>query len=243
MPSIPELLEYAASAIAALDGYNFTELPDGFIDALTKRYEKSFEDSYGWSLLGSGSSGDAYDMHDGTVLKLTRDVKEARASAKLLRADDTPHLLRIYDVVQFALVGDPTAWAIRQEKLAKPDKKFVNIAMFWRSAWQKWGTLNVPVTAKSVMFFLQNYEKESKRDVRYQDLKRQDIFDFGGWLNKVYKEAMGYGITVKDIHGGNIMCHERGSPSDADNLVLIDLGISELKGRKPKIDVLKVGNR
>lgn len=187
--------------------------------------------------IGSGSFGDAFDLHDGTVLKLTEDETEAVAAAKLLHRNDTPHLVRIF-AVHFLKTGNTNKlWAIRQEKLQPADHKYVTMSSIWRK-WRNYSSNERYITQKTVKEFEKGWAQFAEYVTDSDLIKQRDVKDFCKWLDDVAQETAAVGIKFWDLHGGNIMRRE-GASNLIDDHVIIDMGQSKVEGEEPEVDELE----
>lgn len=202
--------------------------------------------------LGTGTMGVAYDMGD-RVLKITRDVREAKASS-LVAGKNLPNIVQVYDIWKFPGLDWYGLIIEKLTPLSKEEEKQLTDAVVntkfpvllyqsgddWNKAMQK--------LAQEAMkrFYSAAFSKfpdtatsrggQGTRDPRIQTYVQSQVNKTIQEFNKITKEykmmelfksLKSLGIQYYDFHGGNY-----GRRADG-TLVLFDLGRSISKGTQP----------
>ena len=192
--------------------------------------------------LGTGTHGTALDLGNGKVLKITDDQKEAQVAAAL-KGKDLSNIVRYYAVFSFK---DSPFFGVLQEKLKPLPKEVGNE---FNEALVATG---LPIWIKRAAGDFENAKKLTKEYVLSQIKKkfagRENspeaqqyarginekwnllIKKFG--LRDMFNTLTQLGIDFHDYHAGNLMQREDGS------LVLIDLGMSKLRGGHGDIETM-----
>jgi hypothetical protein len=171
--------------------------------------------------LGKGTMGVAFLLTNGTVLKITEDISEAKA-ASLIEGKQLKHVYEVYRVFMFKKI--PSVYFINCELLRPNDHKQYNDSAFYKGT-NDIDTENVeeifdPIQfSKYLGYFHLDPEKyigDGKLHTPYDLLTKyqQDIAD--GLM-----ELRDFEITYADVHAGNIMRRKNG------DYVFIDLGYSQ----------------
>ena len=175
--------------------------------------------SYIGVLLGSGSQGNAYEISNNKVLKITQDDSEARASNILLNHNH-PNIVKFYDVFKFknkhfrcylyGIVMEKLK-EITDPKLKKRLDDFYNFIPIYKS-------------------FGRGKTKYHKAIENIKEL--DEILPIDYTILNALKFLQTKGIFYSDLFIGNAMQDDKG------NFKIIDLGLSRVAGGD-KIDVLE----
>lgn len=187
--------------------------------------------------LGQGATGNAFEIADHTVMKVTVDQNEANACQRI-KGKQLKNVYEVYNV--FEVTGDETdRWAdkrffIHQELLATPPAEILNHwypAKSALNAWQgyEWSPAEEDEKIKKALhgFFRRDYGEPEDMMHIYEPLEKA-MFQIQNGLKELEENK----IMFKDYHNKNIMLR----PS-TQQLVLIDLGVS--RSPRAKIDKLE----
>ena len=176
--------------------------------------------------IGSGTNGAAYKLANGKVLKFTVDSKEAHTAAVIRENPNPKFVFNCYDVFRFKLNTGKEIFCVLQELLQPADadwSKFIEDFYGWlihddgKERYRK-GV----VEPKIVQQYAQSLSPEDKNKLQQ---KLAWLWQAGDYLKSV-------GIEFYDMHEGNIMKRTSGEH------IIIDLGLSALKGRAPIIETV-----
>lgn len=190
----------------------------------------------------TGTNGTAFDLGNGKIFKITRDQKEAAASAVLVGKELT-NVVRIYAVWRFK---DTDFYGILQEKLepiSEAESKEYDDAII--------------ATHLPVWIHKSGYDFEKAKDLTKQYILSQVKKNFkdspnspeaqkfahsinAKWnllvkkynMREMFNTLKQLGINFVDFHAGNMMRRPDGT------LVLIDLGQSKVTGGGGNIDTI-----
>jgi hypothetical protein len=191
--------------------------------------------------LGTGTRGTAFQLPDGNVLKITNDQSEAEA-ASMIVGTEAKNLVKIHNVWQF---GDTGFFGVLQEKLESlPDdeaKKFNNaliatgLPIWIAKSGGEWSNAKEltkeHVKGQIKKKFGGNFTSDEAK-AYVQDVNQKWnmlVSEYG--LRDLFNTLTKLGINFHDYHAGNIMRRSDGT------LVLIDLGMSKIKG-SPKVGMM-----
>jgi hypothetical protein len=233
------------SGIQPTLSFTVSESAKGAVDAesakaLIKKYAKGLKSAginadnvESFPVMGIGTHGTAFGVGPDQVLKITNDAQEAAVANALLNVD-LPNVVKFYDIWTF---GDTGLFGILQEKLEPlpaDDAQEFNDAMIATGlpVWVRQGKGSWDTVKKLIKGYV---IKQLKK--KFDDLKGPEARAYADDINKkwsmlvdkygvadMYKTLSGLGIDFHDYHAGNMMKRPDGT------LVLIDLGISKLKG-------------
>lgn len=192
-------------------------------------------------VLGTGTRGTAFELGD-KVLKVTNDAQEAQAAAMLV-GKDIKNVCRYFAVVKF---GDTDNYGIVQEKLkplpANSAKEFndalvaTGLPIWIKRANGSWDEAK-RLTKEYILSQVKKKFSDNMNSPKAQEYARginakwnDLVHKFG--LRDVFQTLTELGIDFHDYHAGNLMVRDDGT------LVLIDLGMSKIRGGGGKIDTL-----
>lgn len=191
--------------------------------------------------IATGTRGTAFLSGD-KVLKVTNDEKEA-ATAALLVGKELKNIVRFYSVWRF---GDTPFYGILQEKLEELPKDKAdsfNRALvatglpIWikraEGSWDKAKSLTKQhIVSQVKKKFHENLNSPEAQDFvkKMNDAWNMLVHDFG--LKEMFQTLTDMGIDFHDYHSGNLMMRKDGT------LVLIDLGMSNIRGNPGKIETI-----
>lgn len=193
----------------------------------SERLAKRKIDVSGAKALGAGGNGVAFDLGQ-TVLKITKDTKEANSSA-VIRGKDFPNIVKVFDVFRFP---DTEYFGIWQEKLQPcpgQDKneftEFVTDVEVESGMFSKIWALGD--WKEIVDHAMEGAREDSESTAESVGRVRKEIMVLQRkyQMDKIVAQLKAAKIKFRDFHGGNIML--RGSEH-----VLIDLGYSQSPRRK-----------
>lgn len=176
--------------------------------------------------LGTGTQGEAYELADGRVLKLTWDEKEAQAAALVARTPDPAgNVVKITGVVR--IKGYVQIWAIVMEKLQKiPAGDPFRI---YADTWNEYSNSRSPpfnILPETIDGFIDEMESSyGFSDPEWQKFKQ--------WIGEVAVYLESIGVEFHDFWHGNLM--KRGS-----QYVVIDLGYSMSREHAPIDTIAKM---
>jgi len=220
------------SAKGAVDAESARDLIKKFAKGL-KSVGVNVDNAESFPVMGIGTHGTAFGVGPDRVLKVTNDAQEAAVANALLNVD-LPNVVKFYDIWAF---GDTGLFGILQEKLEPlpaDDAKEFNDAMIATGlpVWVRQGKGSWDTVKKLIKGYV---IKQLKK--KFDNLKSPEARAYAADVNKkwsmlvnkygvadMYKTLSGLGIDFHDYHAGNMMKRPDGT------LVLIDLGISKLKG-------------
>ena len=194
-------------------------------EALVKRLGSADEPMNLLEVLGKGKLGIAYALPDGRVAKITRDASEAQSSLRLV-GEHLKTVAEIYDVFEIPCTNGKPIWAIVQEKLAKPDAAWAQLAILWYY-FRSDPTLEeenpllfrTPLSKENIDAFAKWAENSDMRQMRFGTkgpIKRSLL----QWMRTAADELAAHGVKYSDLHDKNIMKRANGEH------VIIDLGQS-----------------
>ena len=199
------------------------------------RLSKRNIDVMGAKKLGSGAYGNAYQLKNGDVLKLTTDESEAKASNSI-KGKNTKHIVRVKDVFRFR---DSRMFGVLQERLKELsanekqrfDSAIKNVMhmvdpfeYYMQRSWQE---------TKDIIEDSLTKEYDAQKDSEMISKTRKDVatledLGFGEVVDELFDNEIKYG----DLHSGNLMRRNDGS------LVIIDLG-GESESPESKVDTVE----
>lgn len=203
--------------------------------------------------LGVGTMGVAYDV-GGKVLKVTKDAREAKASA-IVAGKNLPNIVKVYDIWKFPGVEWYGLIIEKLTPLSKEEEKQLTQAVIdtkfpvilhqsgddWNKAMQELARQTMRTATKQA--YVQFPEADPAkggagiRDERVKqfvsNMANKTVADFNKLTKdynmlQLFKSLKQLGIQYYDFHGGNY-----GRRADG-TLVLFDLGRSISKGAMPK---------
>ena len=215
----------------ALENQNIEIAKKKFNPKFHHLFKKLFDMGYKLKKqLGAGSNGVAYELEDGTVLKITMDIKEARAAAKLV-GKKNKYIVNFYRSFTFEKYGN--LCFIHQEKLrsANIGETYFDDYIFY---------VGDDRTAIEFLVFYITKNKATGKEINAALDKIDDMNDprkIKFLKDMIYAalELKQNGITYGDLHSENVM-------KDDKNFKIIDLGISESDGKIEKVKVEKEYN-
>jgi len=188
-----------------------------------------------FAVLGTGTRGTAFDVGGDRVLKVTNDEHEAQAAAVLVNKD-IKNIVRVYAVVHF---GDTPYYGILQEKLQPlpadvanefNDALVATALPIWikraNGSWDEVKKLTKQYILKQVKekFGLDKLNTpQAQQFAQNINSKWNELVNKYG-LRDIFKTLTELGIDFHDYHAGNMMVRDDGT------LVLIDLGMSKIRG-------------
>lgn len=199
--------------------------------------------------LGVGTMGVAYDMGD-KVLKITKDVREAKSS-NLVLGKDIPNIVKVYDIWQFPgvnwyglVIEKLTPLSKEEEKVLTDTVINTKFPLLLANANDDWNAAMKVLAQQSMQGALQQAYKQFPdaeqgqgiKDPRVQQFIRpivqKKIADFDKLTKEfnmrgLFKSLKSLGIQYYDFHGGNYGRRQDGT------IVLFDLGRSISKGAMP----------
>ena len=205
-------------------------------EALNKRYGINIPKTWDYhDFVGQGSKGNAYDVGN-KILKLTTDIKEAKASAHII-GKNLKYVNEIYAV--FMIKNMDGFYGIIQKKLMFPEAviggalyDMENIGLLQEIA--HWsldrpydGDDNINNVIDSIKEGVDDNGKEVGRPYHSDSLRC--VVEF---ILKSKEELFSNGIRFYDYTYDNTM-------ADGDNLKVIDLGYSTVIGGTGKIDIVE----
>lgn len=192
--------------------------------------------------MGVGTQGAVYQFGD-KILKITGDVAEARAS-KRIAGKNSPNVVNIFDVFQ---LKDTKYYCIIQELLTPLSKEEISE---FNNALVKSGFLQFYALPKYGAQY--DWEKAKKLTIEYilknlapkevgDDFEKRKEFTAKMWhlmtrkyhIKTIAEQMQAMGVNFHDFHGGNLMRKEDGT------IVLVDPGLSKLKGKVEEPDVFE----
>lgn len=176
--------------------------------------------------LGSGTQGEAFELADGRVLKLTWDEREAEAAALVARTPD-PHgnVVKVFGVAR--IKGFAQVWAIVMEKLQRLPKGDPFIT--YSDTWNEFSNERDP-PANILPEVVDQYIAEMESSYGFSDPEWEK---FKQWIGEVAVYLESIGVKFHDFWHGNLM--KRGS-----QYVVIDLGYSISKEYAPIDTIAKI---
>lgn len=204
-------------------------------------------------VLGVGTMGVAYDLGD-KVLKVTRDLREAKASS-LVAGKDIPNIIKVYDIWQFQKTNWYGLIIEKLRPLSKEEedaltKTVINTRFTvllsqaeddWNKAMQMLAQRSMNSVVKDAYRKMPEFDPEKGgegiRNPKVKEFVNQKTAEIINDFNKLTKEynmkqlfksLKQLGIQYYDFHGGNYGRREDGT------LVLFDLGRSISKGAEPQ---------
>ena len=220
--------------------------------AFSDKLKKKGIDASKLKKLGVGTMGVAYDLGD-KVLKVTKDVREAKASA-IVAGKNIPNIVQVYDIWKFPGVNWYGLIIEKLTPLSKEEEQQLTQSVVntkfplllhqagddWNKAMQMLAqqTIRNLATAAYTQFPDANPAQGGQgmndpRVAQYvRDGSTKSIQDFdrltkGYNMRQLFKSLKSLGIQYYDFHGGNY-----GRRADG-TLVLFDLGRSISKGADP----------
>lgn len=190
----------------------------------------------------TGTNGTAFDLGNGKVLKVTRDQKEAAASAVLV-GKELENVVRIYAVWRFK---DTNFYGILQEKLeplpAAEGKEYDDAIVATRlPVWIHKSGYDFEKAKELTKQYIVSQVKEKFKD----NLNSPEAQQFARAINDkwnllvkkynmrgMFNTLKELGVNFVDFHAGNLMRRPDGT------LVLIDLGQSKVTGTGGDIDTI-----
>jgi hypothetical protein len=194
--------------------------------------------------IATGTRGTALETPDGKVLKVTNDEKEAAASAALTGlGGDVPGVVKVFGVWQ---LGDSNVFAILQEKLepiSDADGKEFNSALIATAVplWMAksggdWSVVKEKtkshIAAKAKKDFGGISTPEAQEFVKKANAA-WNLLVTKFHLRDLFQTLTAIGIDFHDYHAGNMM-----KRPDTGELVLIDLGMSRVRGKGGRIETV-----
>lgn len=192
-------------------------------------------------VLGTGTRGTAFEFGD-KVLKVTNDAQEARAAATLV-GKDVQNVCRYFAVVKF---GDTDNYGIVQEKLkplpAEAAKEFndalvaTGLPIWIKRAGGSWDEAK-KLTKEYILGQVKKKFGDNLNSPKAQEYARSINSSWNDLVKKyglrdIFNTLTELGIDFHDYHAGNMMVRDDGT------LVLIDLGMSKIRGGGGKIDTI-----
>lgn len=220
--------------------------------AFSDKLKKKGIDATKLKVLGVGTMGVAYDLGD-RVLKITKDVREAKASA-IVAGKNIPNIVQVYDIWKFPGIDWYGLIIEKLTPLSKEEEQQLTQSVIntqfplllhqagddWNKAMQMLAqqTIRNLASAAYSQFPDANPAQGGQgmndpRVVQYvRDGSTKAIQDFdrltkGYNMRQLFKSLKSLGIQYYDFHGGNY-----GRRADG-TLVLFDLGRSISKGADP----------
>jgi hypothetical protein len=180
--------------------------------------------------LGSGARGEAFDIGNNIVLKVTTDASEAAASKQIV-GKQLKHVNQIYDVFK---VPDSHKYIILQKKLNPLSKAQLEMYQLADALTEHHHGFNFATDGEQYTLLKNN------RGLIARDLKQELDKDYAKMPNNKKKIIVGmamfifdavfelkqHGIDWADSHKGNVLL-------DGDKFKVIDLGAS----RAPDADI------
>jgi hypothetical protein len=194
--------------------------------------------------IATGTRGTALETPDGKVLKVTNDEKEAAASAALTGlGGDVPGVVKVYGVWN---LGDSNVFAILQEKLvpiSDAEGKEFNSALvitavpLWiPKSGGDWAVVKektkAHIAAKAKKDFAGVSSPEAQEFVKKANTA-WNLLVTKFHLRDLFQTLTAIGIDFHDYHAGNMM-----KRPDTGELVLIDLGMSKVRGKGGRIETV-----
>ncbi len=226
---------------------------DQVLSAFRDKLAKKGIDVRSLKKLGTGTMGVAYDMGGGKVLKITADVREAKASS-LVAGKDIPNIVRVFDIWKFPgadwyglVIEKLTPLSPQEEKQLTDAVVNTGFPVFLHRANDDWNeAMKLLAQAAVKKFYSTAYAQfpnaattqggQGTRDPRVQKFVKTNLdktvqeFDRitkEYKMRSLFKSLKSLGIQYYDFHGGNY-----GRRADG-TLVLFDLGRSISKGAEP----------
>ena len=187
------------------------------VQALAKRLGESPTEVPKWKVLGTGGHATVYWLSDRTkVLKVTKDVTDAHASAIVQRKPD-PSLIKVYDV--FQLYGCKTLYFIVAEKLTPLSGKAEDLVSRLRDF-----PYDIGIPLDPIIEELEEFEHARKHPankleekipayLKLHDITEKDIQQLWKWARALDRRD----IVWNDFKKENIMMR-------GHDLVISDLG-------------------
>jgi hypothetical protein len=235
---IKNLLIVEAAAIEEVEAREIIErFPKGL-----RKYGVDASKVKSFKKLGTGTRGTAFDVGGGKVLKVTNDLKETQAAAKLM-GKDLPNIVKYFGVWKF---GDSGTFGITQEFLypiSKEDGKELNAALVKTGlpVWLKKSGYDWDASKELVKKYVLDQVKsrfkggetsEEAKAFAKEALVAWDLLVSKYKIRDMFKTLQGLGIDFHDFHAGNVMRRQDGS------IVLIDLGYSKISGDDGAVDTI-----
>lgn len=190
----------------------------------------------------TGTRGTAFDLGNGKILKITNDEKEAMTSS-ILVGKELPNIVKFYAVWRFK---DTNFYGIMQEKLEPlpdADGKEFNDALI---------ATRLPVWIHESGYDFEKAKELTKKYIISQVKKKfssnpnsPEAQQYAHAINSkwnvlvkkfnmrdIFNTLKQLGIDFHDFHAGNLMRRQDGT------LVLIDLGMSKVKGATGNIETI-----
>lgn len=220
--------------------------------AFSDKLKKKGIDASKLKKLGVGTMGVAYDLGD-KVLKVTKDVREAKASA-IVAGKNIPNIVQVYDIWKFPGVDWYGLIIEKLTPLSKEEEQQLTQSVVntkfplllhqagddWNKAMQMLAQQTIRNLASSAYTQFPDANPaqggqgmNDPRVTQYvRDGSTKSIQDFdrltkGYNMRQLFKSLKSLGIQYYDFHGGNY-----GRRADG-TLVLFDLGRSISKGADP----------
>lgn len=200
--------------------------------------------------INSGTMGSVYDMGNGRILKITKDIREAKAS-NIVLGKNIPNIVKVFDLWGFQ---GGVWYGIILEKLTPLSKEEENqltqsiidtkFTVLLHQAGDDWNKAMQMLAQQTMNTLVQQAYKQfpdaqqgaGVRDPRVQQVVKSGvdkvILDFNRItkeynMKDLFKSLKTLGVQYYDFHGGNY-----GRRADG-TLVLFDLGRSISNGAKP----------
>jgi hypothetical protein len=196
-------------------------------------------------VLGTGTRGTAFDLGNGKVLKVTNDDREA-AAASMMVGKDLKNIVHFYAVWKFK---DTSFYCVLQEKLQPLPKEqaerfndalvATGLPIWIKRANGSWDEAK-KLTKEYIISQVKKRFSDNMNSPQAQEFARginekwnMLIKHFG--LRDMFNTLTELGIDFHDYHAGNVMVRADGT------LVLIDLGMSKIRGQGGDIETISQG--